>query len=300
MKALITLLICILSAVVDAQEVRCNLNVNTEQVNGGSIQLNVIENFERQVNEFINNRRWTTDMIKENEKIEFSMLINITSVSGQDAYSSEMTLSSVRPIYNSGYNSAVISHKDDQFNFQFSQMDVLNFNLQNASENNLTAMLAYYVYLVIGYDYETFSPGGGDKYFEMANNIALQNQNSSFPGWQPLENDKNRYWIVQNMIQPRYDNIGKCLYKYHREGMDKMYENPSEARKQIQASLKLLESVYKDVPDLINIQLFFNAKATEIVGIFKEGSASEKQEIITLLDRIYPSNTQKWSQINGR
>lgn len=283
-----------------AQEVRCNLTVNTQQVNGGSIQLNVIDNFERQVTEFINNRRWTTDMIKENEKIEFSMLINIREVSGQGSYSAELTLSSARPIFNSGYNSAIISHKDDKFNFQFSQMDVLNFNIQNASENNLTAMLAYYVYLVIGYDYETFSPGGGDKYFEMANNIALQNQNSGFPGWQPLENDKNRYWIVQNMIQPRYANIGKCLYKYHREGMDKMYENPELARKQITASLKLLEKVYNDVPDLVNIQLFFNAKATEIVGIYKEASSTEKQEIITLLDKIYPSNTQKWSEINGR
>jgi hypothetical protein len=283
-----------------AQEVRCNLTVNTQQVNGGSIQLNVIENFERQVTEFINNRRWTNDVIKENEKIEFSMLINIREVSGQDAYSAEMQLSSVRPIYNSGYNSAVISHKDDNFNFQFSQMDVLNFNIQNSSENNLTAMLAYYVYLVIGYDYETFSPGGGNKYFEMANNIALQNQNSGFPGWQPLENDKNRYWIIQNMIQPRYANLGKCLYKYHREGLDKMYENPAQARKEITAAIKLLEAVYADVPDLVNIQLFFNAKATEIVGIYKEASSSEKQEIIALLDKIYPSNTQKWSQINGR
>lgn len=300
MKQLITLLLVVLSVMVEAQEVRCNLTVNTDQVNGGSIQLNVIENFERQVIEFINNRRWTNDMIKENEKIEFSMLINIREVSGQDQYSADLTISSVRPIFNSGYNSAVINYKDDKFNFNFSQMDVLNFNIQNSAENNLTAMLAYYVYLVIGYDYETYSPGGGEQYFEMANNIAVQNQNSGYPGWQPLENDKNRYWIVQNMIQPRYGNIGKCLYKYHREGLDKMYENPEAARKQITAALKMLEAVYKDVPDLINIQLFFNAKSTEIVGIYKEAGSSEKQEIITLLDRIYPSNTQKWSQINGR
>ncbi len=283
-----------------AQEVRCNLTVNTAQVSGGSVQLDVIESFERQVNEFLNERRWTNDVLKENEKIEFSMLINIQETNGSGVFKAQTQIQTVRPVYKSGYNTAVFSFKDDQFEFSFTQMDVLNFNIQNSGESNLTAMLAYYVYIVLAYDYETFSPFGGKKYFDLAMNIANQNQNSPYAGWQPLENDKNRYWIVQNMIQPRYENINKCLYMYHRKGLDQMHSNPAEGRKKIMEALELLQKVYEDVPDVVNIQIFFNAKSSEIISIFKEGSLDEKKKVIALLDKIYPTNTQNWSKINGK
>ena len=300
MNKIILLLIVIIGFSAHSQEVRCNLTVNTQQVSGGSVQLDIIESFERQVNEFINERRWTNDVIKESEKIEFSMLINIRETNGSGAFKAQTQIQTVRPVYNSGYNTAVFSYKDDQFDFSFTQMDVLNFNIQNSGESNLTAMLAYYVYLVIAYDYETYSPFGGKKYFDLAMNIANQNQNSNYPGWKPLDSDKNRYWIVQNMIQPRYENINKCIYMYHRDGLDGMSENPTKARAKITESLKLLETVYEDVPDVVNIQIFFNAKSSEIIGIYKEGSADEKAKIIQLLDKIYPSNTQNWSRINER
>lgn len=283
-----------------AQEVLCNLTVNTEQVSGGSLQLGVLEDFETQVREFINQTKWTNDVIKESERIEFSLLINFTEANGSGVYKASASIQSVRPVFNSGYNAAVISHKDDQFEFSFAQGDVLNFNEQNASENSLTALLSYYVYLVIGYDYETFSPFGGKKYLDIAMSIANQNQNTVFGGWKPLDSDKNRYWIVNNLIQPRYENMNKCLYMYHREGLDKMYEDPKKARAKIIESLELLEKVYEDVPDLVNIQIFFNAKSSEIVGIFKESPEDEKKKIVKLLDKLYPSNTQNWSKINDR
>lgn len=300
MNKILFFLFVIIGFTSSAQEVRCNLTVNIDQISGGSLQLDVIKSFERQVNEFLNEQRWTNDVMKESEKIEFSMLINIQETNGSGAFKAQTQIQTVRPVYNSGYNTAVFSYKDDQFDFSFSQMDVLNFNIQNSSENNLTAMLAYYVYLVIAYDYETFSPFGGRKYFDMAMNIANQNQNSNYPGWKPLDSDKNRYWIVQNMIQPRYENINKCLYMYHRKGLDLMSENPTKGRAKITESLKLLQKVYEDVPDVVNIQIFFNAKSSEIIGIYKEGSAEEKKNIIQLLDKIYPSNTQNWSRINDR
>lgn len=281
-----------------SQEVRCNLTVNTQQITGGSIQLTVVESFKRQVREFINDRRWTTDVVKPNEVIEFNMLINFKEANSGN-FKTQMQINSVRPVYNSSYNTSVFSFKDDQFDFSFSQMDVLNYNIQNSSENQLTALLAYYVYLVIGYDYDTYSKGGGRKYFDIAMNIANQNQNYG-GGWAPLESDKNRYWIVQNMIQPRYKKLNESLYMYHRQGLDQMYENATEGRKKITESLHLLESVYTDVPNLVNIQIFFNAKSTEIVNIYKEADSSEKQKIISLLDKIYPSGTQKWSKINER
>ena len=281
-----------------SQEVRCNLTVNTQQITGGSVQLEVVESFERQVREFLNDRRWTNDVVKANEVIEFNMLINF-KVASSGNFKCQMQINSVRPVFNSSYNTSVFSFKDDQFNFSFSQMDILNFNIQNSGESQLTALLAYYVYLVIGYDYETYSPGGGKKYLDIAMNIANQNQNYG-GGWAPLDSDKNRYWIVQNMIQPRYKKLNQCLYMYHRKGLDQMYENATEGRKKITESLYLLEDIYEDVPDLVNIQIFFNAKGTEIVNIYKEADSSEKQKIISLLDKIYPSGTQNWSKINAR
>lgn len=300
MKRILLLITCLWALQLNAQEVRCNLTVNTEQITGGSVQLDILESFERQVREFINDRRWTNDIIKDNEKIEFSMLINIRESDGNGNFKAQTQIQSVRPIYGSSYNSAIFSFKDDDFTFSFSQMDVLNFNIQNASQSNLTALLAYYTYLIIGYDYDTFSKNGGKPYFQKANDIALQMQNTGNTGWQPLQNDKNRYWIVQNLIQPRYNKIHDCLYTYHREGMDQMTVNPDLARKKITQALKNLEAIYDDVPDLINMQIFFNAKSQEIIGIYKEASADEKKEIIALLDRIYPSNTQNWSKINQR
>lgn len=300
MNKLLILVLFLLGTSTIAQEVRCNLTVNTDQVQGGSLQLGIIESFETQVREFINDTRWTNDVVKESEKIEFSMLINLQEANGSGLFKAQTQIQSVRPVYMSGYNSSVFSFKDDQFEFSFTQADVLNFNIQNSAESNLTAMLAYYVYLVIGYDYETFSPFGGKRYLDLAFNIATQNQNSPFGGWKPLDSDKNRYWIVQNLIQPRYENVNKCLYMYHRKGLDQMYENPTGARKKIFEALELLEQVYTDVPDLVNIQIFFNAKSSELIGIFKEASSEEKQKIVKLLDKIYPSNTQNWSKINER
>ena len=300
MNKYLIILFSIFTLPLAAQEVLCNLTVNTEQVSGGSLQLGVLEDFETQVREFINQTKWTNDVVKESEKIEFSMLINFTASNGSGVYKASASIQSVRPVYQSGYNSAVISYKDDEFEFSFAQGDVLNFNEQNAAENSLTALLSYYVYLVIGYDYETFSPFGGKKYLDIAMNIANQNQNTVYAGWKPLDSDKNRYWIVNNLIQPRYENMNKCLYKYHRQGLDEMYQDPKKARAQIIESLELLEKVYEDVPDLVNIQIFFNAKSSEIVGIFKESPEAEKKEIVKLLDKLYPSNTQNWSKINDR
>ncbi len=300
MTKLFLFLFFLIAFQVTAQEVNCNLTVNTEQVSGGSLQLGVISDFETQVREFLNQTKWTNAIIKDDEKIEFSMLINFKDANGSGGFKASLSIQSVRPVFNSGYNSAVISYKDDKFDFNFAQGDVLNFNVQNSADNNLTAMLAYYVYLVIGYDYETFSPFGGKEYLDIAMSIANQNQNTAYGGWKALDDDKNRYWIVQNLIQPRYENINKCLYMYHRKGLDKMYDTPTEGRKKILEALELLETVYEDIPDAVNIQIFFNAKSSEIVGIFKESPEDEKKKVVKLLDKIYPSNTQNWSKINER
>ncbi|HBH07737.1 MAG TPA: DUF4835 domain-containing protein [Flavobacteriales bacterium] len=284
------------------QELNCNLTINTTQVTGGSTQLPVVNYLDEKVRSFINDRRWTNDNIKPNERIDFSMLINITQSLGGDRYRAEMQINSVRPVYNSNYNTSVLNFKDNNFEFTFSQMDVLDFSIQSSNQNNLTALLAYYIYMVLGYDYDTFAPNGGDKFFDIAKLIVEQNQSSSFPGWSASESsaNNNRFWIVENLRQPRFKNLRSMAYMYHRQGLDMMHSNPAEARKKMAEAIELLKPVYEDSPNNINVQIFFNAKSTEIIGAFKEADAAEKREIITVLDRIYPANTTRWASINQR
>lgn len=184
--------------------------------------------------------------------------------------------------------------------FNYQQFDVLLFNENNASENNLTALIAYYVYLTLGFDYDSFGLEGGTPYLTKALNISNQNVSSSFSGWKPFEDQNNRYWIIENYLEARFKNLRKCMYDYHRNGLDQMAEKQVDARKSILQSLQLLSGVHQNLPNSINLRLFFNAKADEIVNIFKEGSSEEKSGVIDLLSRIDPGSIQKWSKINGR
>lgn len=281
-----------------AQDVQCDITVNYSQVENTDPVL--FQSLERALFEFINNRKWTTEKFKENERIEFSILLTIEGESGGSSFNGNLQVQSRRPVYGSSYYTPVLNHKDNDITFSYQQFDVLLFNENNASQNSLTALIAYYVYLAIGMDYDTFSPEGGTPYLTQALNITNQNVSSSTPGWKPFEDQNNRYWIIENYLEARFKNLRKCMYEYHRLGMDQMSEKQADGRKAIFTALQKLNSVHQNLPNSINLRMFFNSKADEIVNIFKEGTSEEKAQIIDLLTRIDPGNIQKWSKINGR
>ena len=281
-----------------AQDVQCDITVNYSQVENTDPVL--FQSLERALFEFINNRKWTTEKFKENERIEFSILLTIEGESGGSSFNGNLQVQSRRPVYGSSYYTPVLNHKDNDITFSYQQFDVLLFNENNASQNSLTALIAYYVYLAIGMDYDTFSPEGGTPYLTQALNITNQNVSSSTPGWKPFEDQNNRYWIIENYLEARFKNLRKCMYEYHRLGMDQMSEKQADGRKAIFTALQKLNSVHQNLPNSINLRMFFNSKADEIVNIFKEGTSEEKAQIVDLLTRIDPGNIQKWSRINGR
>jgi hypothetical protein len=287
-----------LAQTVAAQDVQCDITVNYSQVENTDPVL--FQSLERALFEFINNRKWTTEKFKENERIEFSILLTIEGESGGSSFNGNLQVQSRRPVYGSSYYTPVLNHKDNDITFSYQQFDVLLFNENNASQNSLTALIAYYVYLAIGMDYDTFSPEGGTPYLTQALNITNQNVSSSTPGWKPFEDQNNRYWIIENYLEARFKNLRKCMYEYHRLGMDQMSEKQADARKAIFTALQKLNSVHQNLPNSINLRMFFNSKADEIVNIFKEGTSEEKAQIVDLLTRIDPGNIQKWSRINGR
>ncbi len=281
-----------------AQDVKCDIKVNFNQIENTDPV--VFENLERALFEFLNNRKWTTEMFKEDERLEMNILLTLESENGSGGFSGNIQVQSRRPVYGSSYYTPVFNHKDNNVSFNYQQFDVLLFNENNAGDNNLTALMAYYVNLVLGFDYDTFAPEGGTPYLTKALNITNQNVSSNFDGWKPFEDQNNRYWIIENYLEARFKNLRKCMYEYHRNGLDQMSEKQAEARKSIASSLQLLSSVHQNLPNSINLRLFFNAKADEIVNIFKEGTSEEKAGVVDLLSRIDPGNIQKWSKINGR
>lgn len=288
----------ILPFVAYTQDVKCEVTINYSQVENTDPVL--FEKLEEALFDFVNNKKWTTEKFKEDERIEFSVLLTIENESGGSSFSGNIQVQSRRPVYGSSYFTPILNHKDNDVSFSYQQFDVLLFNENNASENELTALFAYYVYLAIGLDYETFALQGGSEYLTKALSIANQNVNSSSPGWKPFEDQNNRYWIVENYLEARFKNLRKCMYEYHRLGLDQMSEKQTEGRTAILKALQQLNSVHQNLPNSINLRMFFNAKADEIVNIFKEADAAEKSQVIDLLSRIDPGNIQKWSKITNR
>jgi len=277
-----------------AQELNCTIKVITPQLQTADPK--VFEDMQKAVYEFMNNRRWTADIFSQQERIECSMLINITKELASDKYQAQVTIQSNRPVYNSSYNSTLLNLVDKEWTITYTQYQPLEYN-DNASLSELTSLLAYYAYIIIGMDYDSFSPKGGTPYFQKAQNIVNMSQNSDSKGWKSFESTRNRYWLVENILNQKYDNIRLAVYKYHREGMDKMYDNPDEARKVISDCFSMLSKVHEEYPNSMFMQNFFSAKSEEIINIFSKATPQEKTTAVNTLVKLDASNSQKYQAI---
>ncbi len=280
-----------------SQDVLCNVEVTATQVEGS--ERSMFEAMQRALYEFVNNRKWTSDKFKQQERIEFNILINITSRISTDRYKATIQVQSRRPVYGSSYNSTLLNHQDENFEFTYNQFEVLDFSEQ-ATLSQLTSVIAYYTYLVIGLDYDSFSPRGGTEYFQKALNIVNQNATSQESGWKAFESQNNRFWLITNMLDNRFFGLRDCMYEYHRLGLDYMSDNTDNGRTAIVKALLKLKTVHTRVPNSFNMRVFFNAKADEIVNIMKEAEDDEKRQVIELLNQVDLASTNKWSKINGR
>lgn len=280
-----------------AQELNCQVSVVSQQVQG-TTEKQIFDQMQKSVFEFMNNTRWTKDNFTAQERIDCSILINVQTKLGTDEYSATIQVQSRRPVFKSSYYSPVFNYMDERFQFKYQQYQQLDFNI-NTFSNNLTSVLAYYAYVIIGFDYDTYSNLGGTEFLQKAQIIVGNAQSANEAGWKSFESNKNRYWLVENALQPVFQPIRECLYKYHRLGLDIMYEKPDEGRKVILQSTDLLLTVAKTRPASFNMELFFNAKADELVNIFSKGQPDEKAKAVETLSTVAPTNTIKWSKIQG-
>jgi len=278
-----------------SQELNCRVTLNYSSVPSPNKEM--FNSMRQSITEFMNNTQWTNEIFSNEERIDCTILIRINQQISTDEFSGTISIQSSRPIYKSNYNSTLINLVDDQFRFRFVEFEPSEFN-ENTHLSNLTSVLAYYAYIIIGLDYDTFSNSGGDSFFIRAQKIVNNAQgDNNATGWKSFEGSKNRYWLVENLLNPDFQLLRKTLYTYHREGMDNFTEKPEFVREVIASSLINLLDVYNQRPKGYLIQLFFDAKTDEIVNVFSKGTIMEANELVNVLTRISPKNADKWQKI---
>jgi hypothetical protein len=287
-------LLLAVAAKVSAQELNCQVSVLTPQLQ--ETNKTIYETMQTQIRDFMNTRKWTGDNFENNERIECSITITINERVNTENFKANIQIQSRRPVYKSSYNSPLINHMDNEFNFHYVQDQVLEFD-ENSVGTTLTAGLAYYAYIIIGLDYDSYSLEGGTPYFQKAQTIVNNSQQLGDRGWKAIESQRNRFWLVENLMNAQFRQLRASIYKYHRLGFDKMYEDADAARATIFQALKALKPVYDDRPGSFLMQFFFNAKSDEIVSLFLQGTPEEKTQIPQLLNQIDPGNIAKYNTI---
>lgn len=296
-----TLLLLAFNAI--AQDLKGTVEVNADRIQ--NVDPKVFEGLKKALNEFINNRKWTADNIKPSERIECSFLLTLTEKPGNDnIFKANLNIQSSRPVFNSGYNSPIVNYIDRDVTFRFDQGQVLQFDDARVAGNdalssNLTAIFAYYAYLIIGFDYDSFSLKGGDDYFKKAQNVVANapEDTKSIKGWKAAENNRNRYWLIDQILNPRFAAFRPQYYNYHRKGLDMMSSKPEESRKLILDGIPTLTQINNDNPTSILLQFYFNAKSIEYQNILMQTPVADRKDYVEQLSKMDVPNTSKYRSI---
>lgn len=280
---------------VAAQELNCQVQVVSPQIQGTS-ERRIFDNLQKAIFEFMNNTKWTNDIFGPDERINCSFFVNVTEKLSNDEYKATLQIQSTRTIFKSSYNSVLLNHNDANFQFKYVEFQAFDFTI-NQHTTNLTSVLAYYAYTIIALDYDSYALNGGTPYWQKAQTIVANAQNAPERGWRSQEDTKNRYWLVENMLQPLFAPMRTCLYKYHRLGFDIMYSDVAAGRAAVLEALQGLEQIHSQRPLSFPMQIFFNAKSDEVVKLFSQGLPDEKGKAIPLLQKIDPGNGIKYQRI---
>lgn len=297
------LLLCsalLLTVLVQAQELNMTVNLNTAQVEGTNQQM--FETLKQSITDFYNSTRWTDMTVAEGERIECSMFIIVKSVTTENLFSCEMQVQSRRPIYNTNYSSPLINFKDNDFNFVYQEYDRIEFQPQQFT-SNLAALLAYYAYLIIGYDMDSYARLGGTPYFQVCENIAQMGQSASTQGgeadgWKAFASTRNRYALINNLMDEAFHPFREYIYTYHRLGLDIMAENVANGRARIAKDIEVLHTANKARPATYVVYTFMDAKNDELVQLFKKGTAEEKKAVYDVCMAVDPTRQDQYDKIN--
>lgn len=294
-----TLLVLLLTVNTIAQELNCQVNIQKPQIQGSSEQL--FRDMQKDIFEFLNQTRWTNHNYSNEERIDCSMQIKISGYSG-NKFSGTIQVISNRPVYGTTLQTPMLNYKEDDnlFEFEYIQNQSIDFN-ESRHSSNLASVLAFYAYIIIGLDYDSFSMQGGTEYFQKAQRIVNNAQASNDKGWKAFESVKqnNRYYLVENLLNSKYGIVRRASYRYHRLGLDLMQDRFENGRVEVAESLKFIQRAYRQKPNLFIIKLFFDAKHKEIINIFSESVASEKTKVYNIVSQVDPAHLKQYDKLKS-
>lgn len=299
MKLLVASLFVVLSVLnLKAQELNCQVSIITDaRLEVTSVEKEIFDQLKQTIYDMMNTTQWTKDKFKVEERINCNIQIQINSIPSPGTYSGSMQVQSSRPSFNSSYNTTVFNFQDDDITFSYSRNSVLIY-APNQFRDNLTSVLAFYAYFIIGMDYDSFSLKGGTPYFNEAQSIVSNAQSSGAAGWKSNEAGKrNRFYLVDNVLHQLFEPLRECNYEYHRNGIDKLYDDKLAGRKAIFDALTKLNKVVATRPNAINLLNFVQAKQVELKNLYADAEVKDKNEIVNLLKRLDPANATKYQEI---
>lgn len=296
MQRLLTLYILVLFGIQGySQELNCNFSVNHSRLQGTNKQ--VFTTLEEAVRDFLNNTVWTNHVYEAQERIECNILLDILEPVSADKYKAKLQIQARRPVFGTSYNTVLFNYIDNDVQFKYQEFDPINYS-ENSFLSNLSSVLSYYAYFIIGLDYDSFSPQGGTQYFQKAEKIVDNAQGSGYTGWRGGDSRqrKNRYWLIENMLDPDYRPIRDFNYSFHRLGMDVMEKSVEQGRNEIFKSIEELKRFHDNKPDpfLGLLQVFIDSKSDEIVNIFEQAPADKKQKVLSVMLQINPGGGNKY------
>jgi hypothetical protein len=302
MKRILTLAVILISGqMLHAQELQARVTVATTRVSN-NVNRSAFQTLQASLNNFLNNRKWTSETYGANEKIQCNILLNLESTDELNVYSSSITIQSARPVFNTSYLSPIINYKDDNFTFKYLEFQQLDFNENRVSGNdplisNLTAVFAYYAYMIIGFDALSFAPHGGDPYFQKAQNIVNNAPDGrSIAGWKAFDGIRNRYWLVTNILDARYGVMQDIFYSYYRNSLDNFYQDDKKARSEMLSVLNQLDAFNAENPNTMINQFFLQGKSNELIKLFSKAAPADKARAVDILSRLDLTNASKYKE----
>ena len=292
----IAIITFLLSLPMQAQELNCTVRVNHSQIQGTNN--GVFETLEKTITDFMNNRAWTDLQYSKEERINCTLTFTIKQYKAdENRFTGELLFQVSRPVFNSTYNSTIFSRNDTEISFTYAEGQPLEYN-ENYLDDNLTAILAYYAYLFIGMDLDTFSPKGGTEVLHRVERIVSEAQNFSEPGWKAFGNTKNRHAIINDYMESSMEPFRQLMYKYHRQGLDEMASNVDRGRTAITESIEMLKEAYDNRPLSLLPQIFTDFKRDELVNIYRgHGNSKEKDSVYEILLKINATQNNEWKKI---
>ncbi|KIQ22279.1 hypothetical protein RT99_08830 [Flavobacterium sp. MEB061] len=289
---IVTLLVFLIFGFAQAQQLNCTVTINTERLPNPNQQ--VFKTLQTSLSEFVNKTDWTGALLKQNERINCSMYITLSSNSS-DQFTGTIQVQSSRLIYNSTYSSPVLNYNDKDFNFTYTEYQPLLFN-PTTFESNLVSVISFYSYIILGLDADTFQMGAGSPYFETAQNIANVAQQGGSKGWSQTDGLQNRYYLINDLVSPTYSDLRQTSFLYH-TGLDNMTVDLKTSKEKVKSSIALIGKLNSVKPNAFLTRVFFDAKSDEIVSIFSGGPSISVTDLTDVLNKVSPLNSTKWSQI---